>query len=124
MSHLLAVSGTQVGVYFGLGIIGYVLFAMAYAGIFKKADQPVWPAFVPVVNIFFLLKVVGRPGWWLILFFIPCVSFVIFIVLMLDLARAFGKGAGWAIGLIILPFIFMLILGFGQARYEGPVATG
>ena len=35
------------------------------------------------------------------------------------LAKAFGKGIGFAIGLILLPFIFQLLLGFGSAEYEG-----
>ena len=42
------------------------------------------------------------------------------IVVCVDLARSFGKGAGFAIGLVFLPFIFDLILAFGDAEYVGP----
>ena len=35
-------------------------------------------------------------------------------------AAAYGKGAGFGFGLLILPTIFTLILGFGSAEYVGP----
>jgi hypothetical protein len=43
---------------------------------------------------------------------------------MLDLAKSFRQGTGFAIGLIFLPFIFIPILGFGDASYAGPAAGG
>lgn len=43
--------------------------------IFTKAGQPGWAAIIPFYNIYVLMKVVGRPGWWLILFLIPLVNF-------------------------------------------------
>ena len=40
-----------------------------------------------------------------------------------DLAKSFGKGVGFGIGLILLPIIFFPILGFGSATYQGPAAA-
>ncbi len=37
-------------------------------------------------------------------------------------ATNFGKGAGFTLGLIFLPYIFYPILGFGGAVYQGPVS--
>ena len=88
--------------------------------VFEKAGQPGWGAIIPIFNFYLLCKVAGRPGWWVILMFIPIVSLVIGIIVMLDLAKAFGKGVGFAIGLIFLGFIFVPILGFGGAQYQGP----
>ena len=34
------------------------------------------------------------------------------------LAKAFNQGVGFGIGLLLLPFIFQLILGFGSAQYR------
>jgi hypothetical protein len=34
-----------------------------------------------------------------------------------DLAKAFGRGAGFAIGMILLPLIFLPILAFGNSKY-------
>jgi Family of unknown function (DUF5684) len=55
--------------------------------------------------------------------FIPFVNFITWIILCIDVAKSFGKGVGFAIGLILLPFIFFLILGFGSAQYQGPSAS-
>ena len=36
------------------------------------------------------------------------------------MAKAYGKGTGFAIGLILLPNLFQLILAFGSSEYVGP----
>jgi Family of unknown function (DUF5684) len=87
--------------------------------IFSKAGQPGWAAIIPIFNTYIMCKVAGRPGWWLLLLFIPFVNFIIWIILCIDIAKAFGKGAGFGIGLLLLPFIFFPILGFGSAQYQG-----
>jgi hypothetical protein len=53
---------------------------------------------------------------------IPFVNFIIAIILIIDLAKSFGKGVGFGIGLILLSLIFFPILGFGSAQYQGPAA--
>jgi hypothetical protein len=63
-------------------------------------------------------EVVGREVWWLAIWFF--LSPVWTIVIALDLAKSFGKETVWAIGLIVLPFIFYPLLGFGDAQYQGP----
>lgn len=90
---------------------------------FVKAGEPGWAAIIPIYNIYIWCKIVGRPGWWVILLFIPFVNIVIDIILSIDLAKSYGKGAGFGIGIFFLPFIFLLILGFGPAKYEGPSAA-
>lgn len=47
------------------------------------------------------------------------VALVLSIIGMIKLAKAFGKGTGFAVGLILFPLIFTLILGFGIDRYVG-----
>ena len=76
----------------------------------------------PDLQLVHLCKIVGRPGWWVILLLIPFVNFIIGIVLCIDLAKSFGKGVGFGIGLILLSVIFFPILGFGSAQYQGPTA--
>ena len=108
-----------------IGIIYLAIIVAVIAGMWKmftKAGQPGWACLVPIYNAYIMLKIVGRPGWWLILMFIPIVSLIVGIIVAVDLAKAFGKGIGFAIGLILLGFIFIPILGFGDAEYQGPVA--
>lgn len=105
-------------------VVTVALVGLIYMGLFRKAGRPAWAAFVPVYNSYVILKIVGRPGWWLVLLFIPMVNVVISILMMIDLAKSFGRGTGFAIGLIFLPPIFALILSYGSDRYVGPAALG
>ena len=100
-----------------------ILLIASFWKIFTKAGQPGWAAIIPIVNTYFLIKVAGRPGWWLILLLIPFVNVIIWIILSIDVAKAFGKGAGFGIGLLLLPFIFYPVLAFGSAQYQGGTPT-
>jgi uncharacterized membrane protein YhaH (DUF805 family) len=84
---------------------------------FEKAGLPGWGAIIPIYNVYLMCKLAGRPGWWVLLFLIPCVGIIIGIIVWLDIAKNFGKGAGFGLGLAFLGFIFIPILGFGDARY-------
>ena len=85
--------------------------------IFVKAGKPGWAVLVPFYNVVVMLEIVNRPVWWLVLYFIPLVNTVIGIIVILDLAKSFGKSTGFAVGLILLSFIFFPILAFGDATY-------
>lgn len=89
--------------------------------IFEKAGQAGWKAIIPIYNVIVLLQIVGKPWWWLLLIcFIPIVNIILSIWVINLLAKSFGKGVGFTIGLIILPFIFFPILAFGKASYTKP----
>lgn len=87
--------------------------------VFAKANQPGWGALIPVFNLYLLLKIAGKPGWWLIFFLIPVINIVVQIVMAIDIAKNFGRGGWFAAGLIFLPIIFFPILAFGKAEYLG-----
>ena len=113
----------------GLGMaamIVWVAFAVLMIAsmwkIFTKAGKPGWAAIIPIYNLIVLLEIAGKPIWWFILMLIPFVNIVVFIMVLLSIARNFGKGVGFAIGMLLLPFIFYPMLGFGDARYQ-PVAA-
>ena len=85
--------------------------------VFEKADQPGWAIIIPIFNIYIMLKIVGRPGWWLVLYFIP-------VIISMDMAKSFGQSAVFGIVLLfLLCGIGYLILAFGSARYLGPAAA-
>ncbi|GAC1366482.1 MAG: hypothetical protein NVS4B8_27080 [Herpetosiphon sp.] len=112
---------SPIGILVGL-LIGIVVF-VGYWKMFVKAGVPGWAAIIPIYNAYKLIKIAGRPGWWLLLLLIPIVNFVIIIIVMIDLARSFGHGTGFGIGLAFLSPIFIPILGFGSSRYIGPAAA-
>ena len=86
--------------------------------IFTKAGQHGWAAIVPYYNTWVLCETAKRPGWWLFLFLIPFVNIVVWFIVAIDLAKAFGKGTGFGVATAFLPWIFWPILGFGEAAYQ------
>ncbi|MBN2461124.1 MAG: signal peptidase I [Candidatus Cloacimonetes bacterium] len=104
-------------------IILYLIIAVFYIivmwKVFVKAGKPGWGCLIPIYNIILMLEIAARPGWWFILMLIPVVNLVIWIIVTLDIAKAFGKDSGFGIGLILLGFIFYPILAFGSAQYVG-----
>ena len=88
--------------------------------VFAKAGEPGWAVLIPIYNAYVYLKIAGKPWWWLLLFFIPLVNLIIMIIAAVAFAKAFGKGVGFAIGMIFLGFIFYPILAFGDATYTKP----
>jgi hypothetical protein len=103
-----------------IGLLIALLLIVAMWKVFTKAGQPGWASIIPIYNLYVWCKIVGRPGWWIILMLIPFVNFIIGIILCIDMAKSFGKGAGFGIGLALLGIIFVPILGFGSAQYQGP----
>src|SRR5579864_8878504 len=96
----------------------------AFWKVFAKAGQPGWAAIIPIYNAYIMLKIVGRPAWWLILMFIPVVNIAIAVILAMDMAKSFGQSAVFGIVMLfLLSVIGYLVLGFGSARYVGPAAA-
>lgn len=108
-----------------MAVVGIIYFAvlilLIVSGwkIYEKAGEPGWASIVPIYNIIVFLKIVGKPLWWIVLFLIPIVSIVFAIWSVNLLSIKFGKGVGFTIGLILLPFIFFPILAFGDAKFQG-----
>ena len=116
----------------------YVVFSIAQSKIFKKASLPGWMGFVPylsTVKLFdisweakrglIFLGIVTFSSFFAAVFFgIPTAimnvySVVLYINMCLRLAKAFGKSGKFAVGLILLPFVFLMILGFDKSQYLG-----
>lgn len=122
--------GAMMGILIFVYIVILVLVVIGLWKIFEKAGKPGWAAIVPFYNVYILLEIVGRPTWWIFVFIgslIPFVNifagiatFVMFIILCLDLAKSFGKSTGFAVGMILLSFVFFPLLGFSDAQYQGP----
>lgn len=105
-----------------------VVAVIAMWKVFVKAKQPGWAAIVPIYNFYILLKIVGRPTWWLaflLVAIIPVVGSialaVVGLLLAMDLAKSFGKSTTFGIvALWLFSIVGYLMLGFGDAKYLGP----
>ncbi len=121
---LLAADNDSSGIVFLIVYLAIVV--LAIAGLwttYSKAGQPGWGAIIPIYNIILLLRIAGKPAWWVLLYLIPLVNIVIGILVAIEVAKNFGKGAGFGLGLAFLGFIFFPILGFGSAQYQPAIAA-
>ncbi len=125
-----AAAAGLIGALFG-AVIGLAVVGLLYMGIFTKAGRPAWEAYVPFYNFYVLItQIVGRPAWWFwviiassvipVLNFITWIAAVVFgILVMNDLSKSFGKDPAYTVGLVLLPIVFVPMLGYGQAQYLG-----
>lgn len=120
--------------------INYILSAIGYVKIFQKAniDNPNAKGMIPLWNTFTAFQMTDNLNMFWILIGVSVVSSVIstipvissltivgsisalYIVILQEhkLSKAFGHGAGYTVGLVLLRPIFMLILGCGSSQYE------
>ena len=107
-------------------VVPLLIAAVVIAGMWKafaKAGEPGWAAIIPIYNIYVVVKISDNPWWWLILFFIPILNLVALLKIHIDVAKEFGQGLGFGLGLAILPIIFWPLLGFGDYQYQGATAA-
>lgn len=97
-----------------------ILILVAEWKVYEKATKPGWACLIPIYNIIIMLEIIGKPWWWIFLFLIPVVNIVFGIWALNLLSKSFGKNELFTIGLFLLPFIFVPLLGFGDAVYLGP----
>ena len=101
-----------------VSLICGILTLVASWMIFKKMGHQGWEGIVPFYNTYVLCQELYGSGWKFLLLLIPLYNIYFIIKMQIDLAKAFNQGAGFGIGLLLLPFIFQMILGFGSAQYR------
>src|SRR5215217_9684409 len=109
--------GAIIGIFY-LAFIVFYIYTMWK--IYVKAGFQGWEAIVPIYNVLVLMKIIGKPWWWILMFFIPVVNIVFAVWTANMLSKSFGKEEGFTVGLVLLGFIFYPILAFGDAQYQGP----
>lgn len=103
-----------------------VAFVMIASGwkIYTKAGKPGWASIVPIYNDIVLLEIIGKPTWWIVIFYFVPIANIVFRIMAINLlCKSFGKDTGYTIGIILLPIVFWPLLGFGDAKYQGPAGA-
>ena len=102
-------------------LIYFVLFTLVITvsmwKIFVKAGKAGWASLIPIYNSIVMLEIAKLPIWYILLMFVPIVNIIISVVIMAKMAKAFGKGTGFVLGMLFLPLIFYPILAFGKSKY-------
>lgn len=137
-----AILGFGAAFFVGLAIL-YVMYVVAYWKIFTKAGESGWKSLIPCYNTYIQYKLTWKPYiFWVLLVatvvtgvlktienpgtvvtVIGAVLSVVILVLNImtchKLSKAFGHGAGFTVGLVLLQPIFILVLGLGSSQYIG-----
>ncbi len=121
-SDFLAVFWAIMGAIFIPLIALVVLQIVAMWKIFTKCGVEGWKSIIPIYNYVVMLQIVGINPLWILAMFIPFVGSIAGLILTIAasirLARGFGKSDGFAVGLILLSFIFELILAFDKSTWN------
>ncbi|MBQ2659960.1 hypothetical protein IJF86_00840 [Candidatus Saccharibacteria bacterium] len=124
----------------------YVLIIIAEWKIFTKAGEKGWKSLIPFYNLYIVFKLFWETKWFWITIgvtfgasllascmasidgaagFVSLLTFggsvfsiIVSIMLTHRMSKSFGHGAGFTCGLIFLPVIFTLILGFNKDKYK------
>jgi len=118
-------SAAAAGMGIGMMVIWLVVVVVMIAAmwkVFAKAGKPGWASIVPIYNLIVLIEIAGKPVWWFVLMLIPGVNIVVGIIVVIAFAKNFGKGVGFAFGLLLLAPIFYPMLAWGDARYQPQAA--
>ena len=136
---LLAVVGIFAAI-FSIGVIRYLLTAIGYSKMYRKAGEAPWKAFIPVYNeynnykiswngkmfflfaaLYILMSLLGGTEVLAVQLAAAAASIALIVVAVkqnVKMAKLFGKGAGTGIALMLFPGITSLILGLGKAEFQ------
>lgn len=109
--------------------------------LFLKADEPGWTAAIPFVNAWVMMRVTHNDWWlflllllspvtvaamqltgagwlWYLLVVVVPPNVAAYAKLLVDLAASFDRGVVSGLGLVVLPFVFFPLLGYGDTQYQ------
>lgn len=99
---------------------------------YEKAGKPGWASIIPIYNIIVLFEIIGYKWYYIFLLFLGAIPIIGSIALILfvisysiKLAKSFGQGVGFGIGLWLLNPVFVAIIAFSKdINYVGPSVNG
>ena len=148
LNTLFAALGAAAAVVIVIALVWLVLNIVATWRIFNKTGEPGWKSIIPIYNSYVMYGKVWSTVWFWVTLVLNAVVFytqpqavaegasmtalqmvgavcmiagmVLYILLNYKIAKAFGKGVGYTLGLLFLQPVFLMMLGFGSAQYQGP----
>jgi Family of unknown function (DUF5684) len=119
----LSTRGQIPGIVWVIYIAVIALMLVSMWKLFTKAGKPGWASIVPLYNTVVMLEIAGKPLWWFFMFFVPIANIVFAFLALYHFSKAYGKGDGFSIGVALLSLIFMPLLAFSDAKYQGPATA-
>lgn len=113
-------------------VVMFVVNAIVSWKLYEKAGKPGWASLIPIYNTIVLFEIIGYK--WYYIFFLalgsvpiigPIAVLLFTISYNIKLAKSFGQGTGFGIGLFLVNPIFRAIISFDDSiEYKGPTVSG
>lgn len=98
------------------GLVVYVFTSFCLMKIADKLSIPnSWLAWIPIAQVWVMVRAAGKPGWWLILLFIPLVNIVIALIILFAMPVNLGKSSLY--GLLTFVPVLGIFLYFGLLAF-------
>ncbi len=90
--------------------------------VFEKAGKKGYYTLIPFFNLYVLLQLIKKPLWWGLLLFFPFINYFVYMLMLIELVKAFRKNSLWQqIVVAVFPFVYLPILGADKtAVYYDP----
>ena len=103
---------------------------------FIKAKKPSWAAYIPIYREWVICEMGGINTYWVIFALIgvflisqiPIVGKILAVIILIyykilssmGISKSFGKNKSFTVGLVFVPTLYYMILGYGPSEYKGP----
>ncbi len=108
---------------FIFSLINIVAIVVSLWKIFQKVGIKAWYSIIPIYNIYIWLRLLEKPIWWFVLYFIPFLNMFMLLVSIWETIRAFGKTKYRHLLLgTIFPFAYMPYIAFSEKEKFTPIS--
>lgn len=108
---------------FIFSLINIVAIVVSLWKIFQKVGIKAWYSIIPIYNIYIWLRLLEKPIWWFVLYFIPFLNMFMLLVSIWETIRAFGKIKYRHLLLgTIFPFAYMPYIAFSEKEKFTPIS--
>ncbi len=120
MDYTESVPTTSVSIGFGIlsismaiiSLIISVVMLISLIKIFTRNGKPGWGVIIPIYNFILMSEIAEVKSTYVILLFVPIANLYAMYVIYKGIAKKYNKSDGYAVGMLLLPFIFLPMLAF------------
>ena len=93
--------------------------------LFVKAGKPGYFTLIPFYNLYVLLLIIKKPLWWYVLLLIPFLNVFVYMLILVELVKCYGKyGLGEQFLAVVVPFVYLPIISADdKLSYNDPSTT-
>ena len=102
-------------------IILILLYQFNLFFLFKKYEENKWYSLVPVLNKLILIKIAGKPVFWILLIYVPFLNYFFMYSINKEIAEENGFDSKLALGMTFLPSVFYGKVSFNDNPIPVPV---